>query len=310
MSSDDSMRTLIIVGSGPAGYTAALYAARAGLRPLVLEGPSQGGALMTTTDVENFPGFPDGILGPDLMDLVRRQAVRFDAEFVADEAVSVDLGGDVKEVKALSGAYRSAAVVLAMGSEYRRLGIPAEEKYSGIGVSWCATCDGFFFKGQHIVVVGGGDTAMEEACFLTRFAASVTIVHRRKTLRASNIMVRRAQENPKIEWILGAEVVDIEGDGRVERVVLRDVASGESITRPAGGVFVAIGHTPRSDLVTGQVDIDDHGFVRTAVDTTATSVPGVFAAGDLVDSRYRQAITAAGTGCSAAIDAERYLSAL
>ncbi|MEO8887676.1 MAG: thioredoxin-disulfide reductase [Jatrophihabitantaceae bacterium] len=302
-------RNVIIVGSGPAGYTAALYTARADLAPLVFEGAQYGGALMNTTDVENFPGFPEGIMGPELMGHIRSQAERFGAELVSDDVISVDLTGPVKTVRTLSGEYTADAVILAMGSAYRKLGIAREDELSGHGVSWCATCDGFFFRDQDIVVVGGGDTAMEEATFLTRFAKSVTVVHRRDSLRASRILVDRAEANPKISWAWNSAVTDIEGDGSVTAVELTDTVSGAKRTLPVGGLFIAIGHEPRSELVIGQVDLDDEGYVLTGVGTR-TNIDGVFAAGDLVDHTYRQAITAAGTGCQAALEAERFLAAL
>ena len=302
-------RNVIIVGSGPAGYTAALYTARADLAPLVFEGSKYGGALMNTTDVENFPGFPDGILGPDLMHQIRAQAERFGAELVSDDVISVDLSGPVKIVRTLAGEYTADAVILAMGSAYRKLGIAREDELSGHGVSWCATCDGFFFRDQDIAVVGGGDTAMEEATFLTRFAKSVTVVHRRDSLRASKIMAERAEANPKISWAWNSEVADIAGENAVSAITLRDTVTGDERELPIGGLFIAIGHEPRSELVKGQVDLDDEGYVLTTVGTR-TNLDGVFAAGDLVDHTYRQAITAAGTGCQAALDAERYLSAL
>jgi thioredoxin reductase (NADPH) len=302
-------RNVIIVGSGPAGYTAALYTARADLAPLVFEGSQYGGALMTTTDVENFPGFPEGILGPDLMNQIRTQAERFGAELVSDDVVSMDLTGPVKVVRTLDGEYTADAVVLAMGSAYRKLGVPREDELSGHGVSWCATCDGFFFRDKDIAVVGGGDTAMEEATFLTRFANSVTVVHRRDALRASRIMADRAESNPKIKWAWNSEVVDILGDHSVTGIRLRDTVTGDERDLEVGGLFIAIGHEPRSELVRGQVDLDDEGYVRTS-EGTRTNLEGVFAAGDLVDHTYRQAITAAGTGCAAALDAERFLAAL
>jgi thioredoxin reductase (NADPH) len=307
-----SHRSVIIVGSGPAGYTAALYTARADLAPLVFEGAQYGGALMNTTEVENFPGFSDGILGPDLMQQIRAQALRFGAELVPDDVVSLDLTGPVKTVRTLDREYTADAVVLAMGSAYRKLGLTREDELSGHGVSWCATCDGFFFRGKDIAVVGGGDTAMEEATFLTRFADTVTIVHRRDSLRASKIMADRAQANPKIRWALHSEVADIHGDGTVTGVRLRDTGTGAETDLAVGGLFIAIGHQPRSELVAGQVDLDDEGYVRTANHgaVTRTNLPGVFAAGDLVDHTYRQAITAAGTGCQAALDVERHLAAL
>jgi thioredoxin reductase (NADPH) len=302
-------RDLIIIGSGPAGYTAALYSARAQLRPLVFEGAQYGGALMNTTDVENYPGFPEGILGPDLMNQLRDQAEKFGAELVPDDVVSVDLTGRTKTVRTLAEEYTADAVILAMGSAYRKLGLPNEEELSGHGVSWCATCDGFFFRGQHIAVVGGGDTAMEEATFLTRFAETVTVVHRRERLRASKIMADRARGNPKIRWAFDSEIAEIRGNGTLEGVTLRDTRTGELRDLAVTGLFIAIGHEPRSDLVKGQVELDDEGYVLTTTGTR-TNLDGVFAAGDLVDHTYRQAITAAGTGCQAALDAERYLAAL
>jgi thioredoxin reductase (NADPH) len=300
---------VIIVGSGPAGYTAALYAARADLAPLVFEGAQYGGALMNTTEVENFPGFPDGILGPELMQNIRNQAERFGAELVADDVVEVDLVGDVKVVKTATDTYAARAVILATGSQHRKLGLPREDGLSGRGVSWCATCDGFFFRGKTIAVVGGGDTAMEEATFLTRFANSVTVVHRRDALRASKFMAERAHNDPKISWAWNSEVVDIAGDRSVTGLRLRDTVTGAERDLDVQGLFIAIGHDPRSELVRGQVDLDDEGYVLTH-DGTYTNLDGVFAAGDLVDHTYRQAITAAGTGCQAALDAERYLAAL
>jgi thioredoxin reductase (NADPH) len=301
-------RSVIIVGSGPAGYTAAVYAARADLRPLVFEGSQYGGALMTTTDVENFPGFPDGIFGSELMLKLREQVERFGAELVSDDVTSVDLANDVKIVRTYDAEYTADAVILAMGSAYKKLGITREDELSGHGVSWCATCDGAFFRDRDIAVVGGGDTAMEEATFLTRFARTVTVVHRRSELRASRIMVERAQSNPKIRWAWNSEVVRIAGAGEVEGIQLRDTRTGEGHDLTVQGLFVAIGHEPRSELVKGQVDLDDEGYILTTAGTTATNLEGVFAAGDVVDHRYRQAITAAGTGCAAALDAERYLA--
>jgi thioredoxin reductase (NADPH) len=304
----DEVRDVIIVGSGPAGYTAALYTARANLRPLVLEGVQYGGALMQTTEVENFPGFVDGIQGPDLMDHMRKQAERFGAELVTDDATELDLTGDVKTVHVHGDTYRARTVILAMGSAYRMLGLPNEQRLMGHGVSACATCDGFFFRGQNIAVVGGGDSALEEATFLTRFADQVTLIHRRDTLRASKIMQERAFANPKIDYRWNTVVEDIIGEDKVEALALRSVVSGDGSRLDATGLFVAIGHHPRSELVRGQVDLDDEGYVLVQEPTTRTNLDGVFACGDLVDHTYRQAITAAGTGCAAALDAERWLA--
>lgn len=304
-------RNVIIIGSGPSGYTAAVYAARANLSPLVFEGSvTAGGALMNTTEVENFPGFRDGIMGPALMDEMRAQAERFGAELVPDDVVEVDLTGDVKVVKTATDTYTARAVVLSTGSGYRKLGLPREEELSGRGVSWCATCDGFFFRDQEIAVVGGGDSAIEEATFLTRFAKKVYLIHRRDTLRASKIMQDRAFADPKLEMVWNAEVASIEGDDRLTGVTLRDTVTGEQRPLAVTGLFIAIGHDPRSELLTGQVDLDDDGYVLVKHPSTATNLTGVFAAGDLVDHHYRQAITAAGTGCAAALDAERYLAML
>lgn len=306
------VRDVIIIGSGPAGYTAAIYSARDGLNPLVLEGSiDAGGALMNTTEVENYPGFPDGIMGPELMAAMRAQAERFGAELISDDAVRVALEGDIKYVEDSDGhVYRTRTVILAMGSGYRRLGIAAEEKYSGKGVSWCATCDGFFFKNKLIAVVGGGDSAAEEATFLTRFADQVTLIHRRDELRASKIMAERVFDNPKITPKWNSEIIDMSGDRNLEALTLRDTKTGEITTLPVDGLFVAIGHNPRSELVAGQVDLDASGYVLVDGDSTRTNLPGVFACGDLVDHVYRQAVTAAGTGCRAALDAERHLAAL
>ena len=306
------VREVIIIGSGPAGYTAAIYTARAGLKPLVFEGSvTAGGALMNTTEVENFPGFPDGVMGPDLMDNLRKQAERFGAELIADDVTEVELTGELKRVVDGAGdSHFAQTVIVATGSGYRELGLPDEKRLSGRGVSWCATCDGFFFREQDIVVVGGGDTAIEEATFLTRFARSVTVVHRRDQLRASKIMQNRAFANPKISFAWNSEVVAIEGEDRVRAVRLRDTVTGEERTLAATGLFIAIGHEPRSDLFRGQLDIDAEGYIRVEAPSTRTNLPGVFASGDVVDHVYRQAITAAGTGCAAALDAERYLAAL
>jgi len=306
------VRDIIIIGSGPAGYSAAIYAARANLKPLVFEGSvTAGGALMNTTDVENFPGFPDGIMGPDLMDHLRKQAERFGAELVTDDVTAVDLTGEIKTVTDGRGdQHQALAVIIATGSGYRELGLPKEKQLSGHGVSWCATCDGFFFRGRDVVVVGGGDTAMEEATFLARFATSVTVVHRRSELRASKIMQERAFANEKIRFVWDSEVTDIVGDSRVEAVRLRNVVTGEETTVEASGLFVAIGHDPRSEIFAGQVRRDDEGYILVDAPSTRTNLTGVFASGDVVDHIYRQAITAAGTGCAAALDAERYLSSL
>jgi len=306
----ENHRKVIVIGSGPAGYTAALYSARAELKPLVFEGSQYGGALMNTTEVENFPGFPTGIMGPDLMNEIRSQAERFGAELVSDDVTSVELDSPVKTVRTLGGEYTADAVILAMGSAYKKLGVPREDELSGHGVSWCATCDGFFFRGQHIVVVGGGDTAMEEATFLTRFAESVTVVHRRDKLRASKIMAERAETNPKISFAWNSEVAEIHGEGKVAGLTLRDTRTGEQREIDATGLFIAVGHDPRSDLVKDQVELDDEGYILVEGRSTRTNLAGVFAAGDVVDHVYRQAITAAGTGCQAALDAERYLAAL
>ncbi|MFD6398673.1 thioredoxin-disulfide reductase [Nocardia sp. NPDC060249] len=302
------VRDLIIVGSGPAGYTAAVYAARAELSPLVFEGTQFGGALMTTTEVENFPGFRDGIMGPDLMEQMRDQAKRFGAELRTEDVDAIDLSGPVKKVTVGDETFEAYAVILAMGSAARYLNVPGEQDLLGRGVSACATCDGFFFKGQDIVVVGGGDSAMEEATFLTKFAASVTIVHRREEFRASRIMLERAKANEKIKFQLNSEVVKVNGEKSVTSLTLRDTRTGAESELDATGLFVAIGHDPRSELVKGQIALDGEGYVQVTDPGTATDVAGVFAAGDLVDHTYRQAITAAGTGCRAAIDAERWLA--
>ncbi len=309
--SSTQVREVIIVGSGPAGYTAAIYAARANLHPLVITGSvTAGGALMNTTEVENFPGFPEGIMGPDLMEHMRAQAERFGAELMADDAVALDLAGAVKSVTVGGGeTYQARSVILAMGSAYRELGLPNEKALSGHGVSWCATCDGFFFRDQDIAVVGGGDSAIEEATFLTKFARSVTIVHRRDALRASKIMVERATANPKIHFAWDSVVDTIHGTDRLTGLTLRDVHTGKTRELAVTGLFVAIGHDPRSELITGAVELDAEGYVVCQARSTLTSLPGVFACGDLVDHTYRQAITAAGSGCAAALDAERFLAA-
>jgi thioredoxin reductase (NADPH) len=304
----EEIRNLIIVGSGPAGYTAAVYAGRAQLEPLVFEGTQFGGALMTTTEVENYPGFRDGITGPELMDQMREQALRFGADLRMEDVDEVSLNGPVKSITVGEETYQARAVILAMGAAARHLGVPGEDKLLGMGVSTCATCDGFFFRDQDIAVVGGGDSAMEEATFLTRFARSVTLIHRRDEFRASRIMLERAKANEKITFLLNTQVVEVEGDNRVTGLRVRNSGTGEESTLSVTGVFVAIGHDPRSELVRGQVDVDADGYVVVRDHTTSTSIEGVFAAGDLVDHTYRQAITAAGTGCSAAIDAERWLA--
>jgi thioredoxin reductase (NADPH) len=310
--SAQDVRNAIVIGSGPSGYTAAIYLARAQLAPLVFEGAvTAGGALMNTTEVENFPGFPDGIMGPELMDNLRKQAERFGAELVTDDVTEVDLTADPKVVKVGSDTYYAKTVVLAMGSGYRELGIPGEKELSGRGVSWCATCDGFFFREQHIAVVGGGDSALEEATFLTRFATTVTLVHRRDSLRASKIMQERAFTNPKIRFKWDSEVLEALGpDGKLTGIRLRNLKTGEESELPVTGLFIAIGHDPRSELVRDQVELDEDGYVLVGQGSTRTNLHGVFASGDLVDHTYRQAITAAGSGCAAALDAERWLAAL
>ncbi|MGE2692589.1 thioredoxin-disulfide reductase [Mycolicibacterium pulveris] len=308
MTSTSPVHDVIVIGSGPAGYTAAIYAARAQLSPLVFEGTQFGGALMTTTEVENYPGFRDGITGPELMDEMREQALRFGADLRMEDVDAVSLDGPVKTVTVGDETHRARAVILAMGAAARHLGVPGEEALIGMGVSTCATCDGFFFRDEDIVVVGGGDSAMEEATFLTRFARSVTIVHRRDEFRASRIMLERARANEKITFVTNTEVLEVEGSPKVSGVRLRNSVTGEESKLAVTGVFVAIGHDPRSELVRGQVHLDEDGYVLTKGRTTHTSLDGVFAAGDLVDRVYRQAITAAGSGCSAAIDAERWLA--
>ncbi|GIG40894.1 thioredoxin-disulfide reductase [Cellulomonas phragmiteti] len=304
------VRDLVVVGSGPAGYTAAIYAARAGLAPVVVAGSvTAGGALMNTTEVENFPGFPDGIQGPELMDSMQKQAEKFGAQVLWDDATSLDLTGDVKVVTTGNGeVFRARAVILATGSAYRELGLPDEKRLSGRGVSWCATCDGFFFRDQDILVVGGGDSAVEEATFLSRFGRTVTMVHRRDQLRASKIMADRAAADPKISFAWNSQVVAIHGEEKVTGVTLQDTVTGETREVSAGGLFVAIGHVPRTDLLIGQVDLDENGYVQVQGRSTRTNLTGVFACGDVVDHTYRQAITAAGSGCSAALDAQHYLA--
>ncbi|MEH6373843.1 thioredoxin-disulfide reductase [Streptomyces sp. KLMMK] len=306
------VRNVIIIGSGPAGYTAALYTARASLKPLVFEGAvTAGGALMNTTDVENFPGFRDGIMGPDLMDNMRAQAERFGAELIPDDIIAVDLSEEIKTVTDSAGTvHRAKAVIVTTGSQHRKLGLPREDELSGRGVSWCATCDGFFFKDHDIAVIGGGDTAMEEATFLSRFAKSVTVVHRRDTLRASKAMQERAFADPKISFVWDSEVAEIHGENKLSGLTLRNLKSGETSELPVTGLFIAIGHDPRTELFKGQLELDDEGYLKVDAPSTRTNLTGVFAAGDVVDHTYRQAITAAGTGCSAALDAERFLASL
>jgi len=301
---------VVIIGSGPAGYTAAIYAARAQLSPILLEGSvTAGGALMNTTEVENFPGFQKGIMGPALMEEMRAQAEKFGTRFVTDDAVKVDLKGDVKTIQDGSGnTYLAKSVILATGSGYKKIGLPKEETLSGRGVSYCATCDGFFFKEQAIAVVGGGDSALEEATFLTRFASKVYLIHRRNELRASRIMQQRAQNDPKIEFVWNSQVIDILGEEKVTGVRIKDTVTGDEKNLELTGLFVAIGHVPRSELLIGQIDLVANGYVKTQSDSTKTNIEGVFACGDLVDHVYRQAITAAGTGCQAALDAERFLA--
>ncbi len=303
---------VVIVGSGPAGYTAAIYAARAQLNPVIYEGSvTAGGALMNTTEVENFPGFPTGVMGPDLMDQMRKQAERFGAKLITDDIVEMKLSGKIKELKDGSGnIIKTKSVILATGSAYKEIGLENEKRLSGRGVSWCATCDGFFFRDQVIAVVGGGDSAMEEANFLTKFASKVVIIHRREQLRASKIMIDRAKNNPKIEFLFNTQVTDVIGEDKVTGLKLKDTKTGAERTQDFTGLFVAIGHLPRSELIKGQIDLDSDGYAKVQTGTTLTNIDGVFACGDLVDHRYRQAITAAGTGCQAALDAEKYLTAL
>ena len=301
---------VVIVGSGPAGYTAAIYAARAQLKPIIYEGSvTAGGALMNTTEVENFPGFADGVMGPELMESMRKQVARFDAKIITDDIVSMKLEGEIKELTDGSGnTIRAKSVILAMGSAYKEIGLKNEKRLSGRGVSWCATCDGFFFRDQVIAVVGGGDSAMEEATFLTKFASKVVLIHRRDSFRASKIMVERAAANPKIEFLFNHEVIDVLGDEKVSGLKLKNTVSGEESIKDFTGLFVAIGHLPRSELVAGQVELNSEGYVQVEGRSTKTKIAGVFACGDLVDYTYRQAITAAGSGCQAALDAERFLA--
>ncbi len=309
MAEGTEVRNVIVIGSGPSGYTAALYAARGELKPLVFEGSvTAGGALMQTTDVENFPGFPDAIMGPELMDSMRKQAERFGAELVPDDVVAVDLTADPKVVKTDSETYLAKAVIIATGSRYKELGVPGEKALGGHGVSWCATCDGFFFRGHDIAVIGGGDSALEEAMFLTRFGKSVTVIHRRDTLRASKIMQERAFANPKIQFVWDSEVAEVLGPDKVTGLRIRSTKDGTERVLPVTGVFVAIGHDPRSDLFSGQLATDPDGYLLVDQPSTRTAIEGVFAAGDVVDRTYRQAVTAAGTGCAAALDAERWLA--
>ena len=304
------IKDVVIVGSGPAGYTAAIYAARAQLKPIIYEGSvTAGGALMNTTEVENFPGFPTGVMGPELMESMRKQVERFDCKIVTDDIVEMKLTGDIKELTDGSGnTVKAKSVILAMGSAYKEIGLPNEKRLSGRGVSWCATCDGFFFREQVIAVVGGGDSAMEEANFLTRFASKVVLIHRRDSFRASKIMIERAQANPKIEFLMNHEVIDVLGEDKVVGLKVRNTVSGEESVKDFTGLFVAIGHLPRSELIVGQVDLNAEGYVNVVGRSTNTNIPGVFACGDLVDFTYRQAITAAGSGCQAALDAERFLA--
>ena len=301
---------VVIVGSGPAGYTAAIYAARAQLKPIIYEGSvTAGGALMNTTEVENFPGFATGVMGPELMESMRKQVERFDAKIVTDDIVSMKLTGEIKELTDGSGnTVKAKSVILAMGSAYKEIGLPNEKRLSGRGVSWCATCDGFFFRDQVIAVVGGGDSAMEEANFLTKFASKVVLIHRRDSFRASKIMVDRASSNPKIEFLFNHEVIDVLGEEKVVGLKLKNTVTGEESVKDFTGLFVAIGHLPRSELVVGQVELNSDGYVQVEGRSTKTKIPGVFACGDLVDFTYRQAITAAGSGCQAALDAERFLA--
>ncbi|MGO1592212.1 MAG: thioredoxin-disulfide reductase [Ancrocorticia sp.] len=311
--SEENQKVLdvVVVGSGPAGWTSAVYTARAGLEPVVLAGTLEaGGALMNTTEVENFPGFPEAVMGPDLMDKMQAQAERFGADVRYEDATDLDLTGEIKKITTDDGTYLAKSVILALGSEYKKLGLEGEKAFSGKGVSYCATCDGFFFKDKEVVVVGGGDSAATEALFLTRFASTVHVIHRRDELRASKIMADRLLSNDKVTMHWNSRVADLVGDGKLESVVLEDTVTGGQSELPASGLFVAIGHEPRSGVVSGQVDLDESGYVIAAEPSTATNLPGVFACGDVVDHHYRQAITAAGTGCKAALDAQAYLEDL
>lgn len=306
-----TIHDVVIVGSGPAGWTAAIYTARAGLKPVVIAGAvSAGGALMQTTEVENFPGWPEGILGPELMEKFQEQAERFGADLRYEDALSMKLDGEVKEIVTDEDTYRAKTVILALGSEYKKLGLPGEEELSGKGVSYCATCDGFFFRNQEIAVVGGGDSAVTEAQFLSRFGATVHVIHRRDQLRASQIMADRLLGNDKVKMHWNSVVESINGSSKLESLTLRDTLTGETRELPVTGLFVAIGHEPRTAFIKDQVTLDERGYISVAEPSTSTSVPGVFACGDVVDSRYQQAITAAGQGCKAALDAEAYLAAL
>ena len=304
------IKQVVIVGSGPAGYTAAIYAGRAQLKPIIYEGSvTAGGALMNTTEVENFPGFATGVMGPELMESMRKQVERFDAKIITDYIVSMKLTGEIKELTDGSGnTVKAKSVILAMGSAYKEIGLPNEKRLSGRGVSWCATCDGFFFRDQVIAVVGGGDSAMEEANFLTKFASKVILIHRRDKFRASKIMIERAEKNPKIEFLFNHEVIDVLGDDKVSGLKLKNTLTAQVVVKDFTGLFVAIGHLPRSELLVGQLELNADGYVQVEGRSTKTQIPGVFACGDLVDFTYRQAITAAGTGCQAALDAERFLS--
>jgi len=301
---------VVIVGSGPAGYTAAIYAGRAQLKPIIYEGSvTAGGALMNTTEVENFPGFATGVMGPELMESMRKQVERFDAKIITDDIIAMKLNGEIKELTDGSGnTVKAKSVILAMGSAYKEIGLPNEKRLSGRGVSWCATCDGFFFRDQIIAVVGGGDSAMEEANFLTKFASKVVLIHRRDKFRASKIMIERAEKNPKIEFLFNHEVIDVLGEEKVSGLKLKNTVTGKEEIKDFTGLFVAIGHLPRSELLVGQLELNADGYVQVEGRSTKTKIPGVFACGDLVDFTYRQAITAAGTGCQAALDAERFLS--